>query len=158
MARVVSVLFRTRVAPVAWCAMKTRTLLMMSVGTALMILLAGGVLLVQLTGAETTSKPTPFAERTMVGDLDITVFDVIDASGVVSVDVAIGGVDDGLDSIRLVTGDQRLAPIDAPQGDRCTEITVDDQRCTIDFDTSASSASNRVLVVRRGDEQATWRL
>ncbi len=75
-----------------------------------------------------------------------------------SVDVAIGGVDDGLDSLRLVTGDQRLAPIEAPEGERCTAITVEFQRCSIEFDASASSASNRVLVVRRGDEQSTWRL
>jgi len=131
---------------------------MLSVGTALMILLAGGVLLVQLSSAETTSQPRPLSEPTSVGDLDITVFGVNDAAGVVSVDVAIGGVDDGLDSIRLVTGDQRVAPIAVPQDDRCTEIIAEVRRCTIDFDTTASSASNRVLVIRRGDEQATWRL
>lgn len=130
----------------------------LSVMTALMIVIAGGVLLVQLTGAETTSTPTPFSEPAMVGDLDITVFDVDDTGSTVSVDVSIGGVDDGLDSIRLVTGDQRLTPIGAPDEGRCSEITIDVQRCTIDFDTSASSTSSRVLVVRRGDDQATWRL
>ena len=44
-----------RIRPVASLAMKTRTLLLLSVGTALMILLAGGALLFQLSSQETTS-------------------------------------------------------------------------------------------------------
>lgn len=138
--------------------MKTRTLLLLSVGTALMILLAGGVLLVQLTGAERTSRPTDIGERAEVGDLDITVFGTDDDGEMLRVEVAIGGVDDDLDSIRLVTGDRRLSPLTVSAAERCTVVLVEVQRCTIDFDTSASDASNRVLVVRRGEDQSTWRL
>ncbi len=55
--------------------MKTRTLLLLSVGTALMILMAGGVLLFQLSGQEVASQATPFGEEATVGDARVTVLD-----------------------------------------------------------------------------------
>ncbi|NND76323.1 MAG: hypothetical protein HKN44_15095 [Ilumatobacter sp.] len=140
--------------------MKTRTLLLLSVGTALLILVAGGVLLLQLSNQDRTTAPTPFGEAASIGDADVTVLGVDEADGLLRVSVVVGGVDDpdGIDSFRLVTGDQRLAPVAAPADGRCADLTVDEQRCTVDFDVSNSQASNRVLLVRRGDEQATWRL
>jgi len=140
--------------------MKTRTLLLMSVGTALMILIAGGVLLFQLTGQESSADVTPLGDETTVGDAAVTVIGTDAAGDVLRVDVEIGGVDDvdGIDSFALVTGDQRLAPLRSEAAGRCVAVTVEAQRCTIDFDVSASDGSSRVLVLRRGDEQATWRL
>jgi hypothetical protein len=72
--------------------------------------------------------------------------------------VEIGGVDDldGIDSFRLITGDRRLDPVTAPADGRCVEITVEAQRCRIEFDVSAADGSSRVLVLRRGDEQRNW--
>jgi hypothetical protein len=140
--------------------MKTRTLLLLSVATGLMILMAGGVLLFQLSGQESASEATPFDVVARVGDAEVTVVGTAVSNGLLLVDVEIGGVDDvdGIDSFALVTGDQRLRPLRAPQVGRCDAITVDAQRCTIDFDVSASEGSSRVLVLRRGEEQATWRL
>ena len=140
--------------------MKTRTLLLLSVGTALMILLAGGALLFQLSNQESTTAATALGAAITIGDVDVTVVsaDVDDERLVVSVEI--GGVDDndGIDSFRLVTGDQRLDPIAAPAGGRCDSISVAAQACTIEFDISASEGTSRVLVLRRGEEQATWRL
>lgn len=140
--------------------MKTRTLLLLSVGTALMILLAGGVLLFQLSGQEDATDATPLDVATTVGDAQVTVEGSSVDDGLLRVDVEIAGVDDpdGIDNFALVTGDQRLAPVTAPDEGRCVEVTVRPQRCTIDFDVSASEGSSRVLVLRRGEQQATWRL
>ncbi len=140
--------------------MKTRTLLLLSVATALMILVAGGALLFQLSGQETASAPTPLREQTRVGDAEVTVLDAEAFGDVLVVSVEIGGVDDpaGIDTFTLVTGDRRLGPVAPSDADRCDGITVEARRCLIEFDVGASEGSSRVLVMRRGEDQATWRL
>lgn len=140
--------------------MKTRTLLLLSVGTALMILLAGGVLLFQLSGQEASTEATPLGTAVRVGDAEITVSGSSIDGMLLRVDVEIGGVVDeqGVEAFALVTGDQRLEPLTAPAEGRCTAITDATQTCTIDFDVSATEGSSRVLVMRRGEDQATWRL
>ncbi len=136
--------------------MKTRTLLLLSVGVGLMILLAGGVLLLQLANESAAVEPAEVGDSVRVGDVDVTVFGAQESSTLFSVDVEVGGVDDGIDSFSLATGDKRLEPLTAPADGRCNEITVADQRCRIEFDVSASDGSNRVLVLRRGDGQRNW--
>ncbi len=138
--------------------MKTRTLLLLSVGTALMILLAGGVLLLQLSGQETVVEPGVVGQSASIGDLDIVVFGGSNANDVFSADVEISGVDDDLSGFSLVTGDRRLDPLTAPSDGRCTEISVAPTRCRLDFDISAVESSNRALLVVRGDAQRTWQL
>jgi len=136
--------------------MKTRTLLLLSVGVALMILLAGGVLLFQLSNESAAVEPAGVGEAVRVGDVDVTVFAAQESSTVFSVDVEVGGVDDALDSFSLATGDRRLDPVTVSADGRCTEITVADQRRRIEFDVTASDGSNRVLVLRRGEDQRNW--
>jgi len=140
--------------------MKTRTLLLLSVGTALMILIAGGVLLFQLSGQDATTETTPLGTAVQVGDAEITVSGSSLEGSLLRVEVEIGGVGDerGIEAFSLVTGDQRLSPITGSADGRCTEITAQIRTCTIDFDVGASEGSSRVLVVRRGEDQATWRL
>lgn len=140
--------------------MKTRTLLLLSVGTALMILLAGGVLLFQLSGQETTSRATPFGEEAAVGDARVTVLDTELSGETLIVSMEIGGVDDvdGIDSFRLVTGDRQLAPLAMAGGDRCDGITEESTRCRVEFDVGEADGTSRVLIMRRGEEQTTWRL
>jgi len=136
--------------------MKTRTLLLLSVGVGLMILLAGGVLLFQLANEQAAVEPAAIGEPVEVGDVDVTVTGFDADTAVLAVDVDVGGVDDDIDSFRLLTGDRRLEPISSPADGRCTEITVDVQSCRIEFDLSSAEGSNRVLVLRRGDEQRNW--
>ena len=140
--------------------MKTRTLLLLSVVTALMILVAGGVLLFQLSGQEATTEATPLGTAVQVGDAEITVSGSSVEGSLLRVEVEIGGVVDerGIDAFSLVTGDQRLAPATVPADGRCLGIAEEAQTCTIDFDVSATEGSSRVLLVRRGEDQATWRL
>lgn len=140
--------------------MKTRTLLLLSVGTALMILLAGGALLFQLAGQDSTVETTPLGEAASVGDARIVVRGITESDGTLRVDIEQSGVDDpdGLDGFSLVTGDQRLEPVRAPGDGRCAALTVETQRCTLDFDVSAVEGTSRVLFAQRGDDRATWRL
>ena len=136
--------------------MKTRTLLLLSVGVGLMILLAGGVLLLQLSNESAAVEPAEVGDEVQVGDVDIVVLGAQDDGGIFSVDVELGGVADDIASFTLATGDNRLEPLTAAADGRCVEITVATQRCGIDFDVSGTDASNRVLVLRRGDEQRNW--
>ena len=53
--------------------MKTRTLLLLSVGVGLVILLAGGVLLLQLANETAAVEPADVGELVRVGDVDVTV-------------------------------------------------------------------------------------
>ena len=144
--------------------MKTRTLLLLSVGTALAILLAGGVFLLQLANQDDASVLASIGDAAQVGDVTVTVLAAEESGGVLAVDVEIGGLDDedGIDTFRLVTGDRRLSPLGAGSEDasagRCNSITVEATVCRIDFDVSASETSSRVLVMRRGDDQTNWRL
>ena len=135
--------------------MKTRTLLLLSVGVGLMILLAGGVLLLQLANESAAVQPAEVGESVEVGDVDVVVFGA-EEGATFAVDVELGGVDDDLSGFSLATGDRRLQPLTADADGRCTEITVAEQRCRIEFDVSAADGSNRVLVLRRGDEQRNW--
>lgn len=140
--------------------MKTRTLLLLSVGTALAILVAGGVLLLQLANQRDVSVQASVGEAARVGDVTVTVLSTDENDGLFAVEVEIGGLDDpdGIDSFRLVTGDRRLEPLTGGDESRCTRITSAPARCRVDFDVRAADGPNRVLVVRRGDEQANWRL
>ena len=136
--------------------MKTRTLLLLSVGVGLMILLAGGVLLLQLSNESAAVEPAEVGDAVQVGDVDIVVLGAQDDGGIFSVDVEVGGVSDDITSFSLATGDRRLAPLTAAADGRCVEITVAEQQCRVDFDVSGTDASNRVLVLRRGDQQRNW--
>ena len=140
--------------------MKTRTLLLLSVAVALAILLAGGVFLFQLSNESATVDVAELGAEVEVGDVHVTVLDVVETADTVSVAVRLGGVDDGdgLDSFRLITGSDPLGPVRAPADGRCAAITVAPVDCRLDFDVSASDGSNRVLVLRRGDEQRRWDL
>jgi hypothetical protein len=136
--------------------MKTRTLLLLSVGVGLAILLAGGVFLFQLANETASVEPAALGEAVSVGDVDVTVLGADEAASLLGVEVDVGGVDDGVDSFVLVTGDRRLSPLTARTDGRCSELTQEPQRCRLDFDVSAAEGSSRVLILRRGDEQRNW--
>lgn len=141
--------------------MKTRTLLLLSVASALAILLAGGVFLLQLSNETATVDEASIGEAVQVGDVAVTVTAFSEVGGdTASVVVDIGGVDDrdGIDSFRLITGGDPLVAVRAPADGRCVEIMVAPQRCQLDFDLSSTEAPNRVLLLRRGDEQIRWDL
>ena len=114
----------------------------------------------QLSNQESTSASVALGEATRVGDVAVTVTGAEVSGDSLVVSVVLSGVDDvdGIESFRLVTGDRRIDPIAAPGPGRCGEITVAEQVCAIEFDISATQGTSRVLVLRRGEDQATWRL
>lgn len=138
--------------------MKTRTLLLLSVGVGLAILLAGGIFFLQLANQSTAVEPADIGDSVTVGDVEVTVLATSQADPIFAVDVEIGGVDDsdGVDSFELITGDLELSPITAPADGRCVDISENQQRCRIEFDVSGADASNRVLILVRGEERRTW--
>ena len=136
--------------------MKTRTLLLLSVGVALAILLAGGVFLFQLSNETAAVEPAEIGETVTVGDVDVRVLGFDETAALLGVDVEVGGVDDDVDSFVLVTGDRRLEPLTASAPRRCDGITESTQQCRLEFDVSAADGSSRVLVLRRGDDQRNW--
>ena len=140
--------------------MKTRTLLLLSVGTALAILVAGGILLFQLSNEQRAIEPIPLGASSTVGDATVTVFGVVDdptGSGLASLDVELGGVDDldGVDSFRLVVRGESFAPVTTRADGRCLSIAVESERCLLQFGADLEGGSG-VLVMRRGDQQANW--
>ena len=140
--------------------MKTRTLLLLSVGTALAILVAGGVLLLQLSNEQQSIEPTPLGDAATVGDATVTVLAVADdptGAGLVTLDVELGGVDDldGLDSFRLVVRGESFAPVTTRADGRCRSIEIEPRRCLLQFGADLDGGAG-VLVMRRGDQQANW--
>ena len=73
--------------------MKTRTLLLLSVGTALAILMAGGVFLLQLAAQDDAADLASIGDPAQVGDVIVTVLSADEAGGIMAVDVEIGGID-----------------------------------------------------------------
>lgn len=140
--------------------MKTRTLLLLSVGTALLILVAGGIFLFQLSSQEDTVPEGEIGVPARLGDATVTVLGATDDGARFAVEIEVTGVDDpdGFDDFRLVTGDRQLEPLASPADGRCRGFTVESQVCRLDFDVTSAESSSRVLVMRRGEDQRTWNL
>jgi hypothetical protein len=73
--------------------------------------------------------------------------------------VEIGGVDDpdGAGGFRLVVPGEALTAVAGGDG-ACEATTVAVDRCTLTFDLARADGTSRVLLYRRGDEQARWEL
>jgi hypothetical protein len=141
---------------------KTRTLLLLALGCGVAILLAGGVLLVQLATRSDVDEAVPVGVEQQVGDVEVTVERAAEDAEVLEVVVTVGGVDDpdGLDGFRLIAAARparRLTPpIGEPPG--CEAITVAVTSCRLAFDVGGADGSSRVLFFERGDAQVRWRL
>lgn len=136
--------------------MKTRTLLLLALVCGTAILLAGGVMLFQLTGESDLADPTPVGEPALVGDMTVIVEDVDETTGELEVLLRIGGVDDpdGGSGFRLIASGRPVLPTASPES--CDLTTVAEQECSLHFDVSSADGSSRVLFYERGDEQARW--
>lgn len=132
--------------------MRTRTLLLWSVVCGLAILMAGGVLLVQLVNRTEVIEPTPIGTEIEVGDMSIVVERSTEAAGRRTVEVVIGGVDDpnGADGFRMIASARP-----APLVDSCGATTVEPRPCTLVFEVN-DDAGSRQLLYERGDQTARW--
>jgi hypothetical protein len=91
-----------------------------------------------------------------IGDLEVTVVDFVEDGERAAVELELGGVDDpdGTEEFRLVVPGASLRAFD----DQCAGTTVAPRACALTFDLGDTEGSSRVLLYRRGDEQARWEL
>jgi hypothetical protein len=135
---------------------RTRTLLLLAVACGLAILIAGVVQLLRIAGQDEPAEASQVGERVEIGDLTVKVEDYIEREDRGVVDLELAGVDDpdGTADFRLVVPGAALAPI----ADDCGGTTVAAQACSLTFDLAGTKGSSRVLLYRRGDQQARWEL
>lgn len=136
--------------------MRTRTLLLLSVVCGLAILLAGGVQLWRITGSQPSSV-LGVGDEGRAGDAVVTVEDYREAGGRAVVTVRLGGVDDtdGLGGFRLRAPNTVVAAL---ADSTCAGITVASVSCELVFDASSLVATDRQLVLERGEDRVVWRL
>lgn len=126
--------------------------MLLSVVCGLAILLAGGVLLVQLLNRSEVIEPSPIGEVVSVADMDIIVESTRELDGYREVLVRIGGVDDagGAEAFRMIA-----AARPAPLIGTCGATTVEPVPCLLVFEVGAEPGS-RQLIYERGDQSARW--
>ena len=134
--------------------MRTRTLLLLAIACGLVILLAGGIQLLRVTGQQQTAKLLAVGEPGKAGDVSVElVSSSVEASTLVAV-VRIGGTadPDGLDGFTLV-GPGKVLPVTSSTCDGISVAAID---CSLTFSTSALRGTSRQLIFHRADQQLRW--
>lgn len=141
--------------------MRTRTLLLLAVVCGFVILVAGVVQLLRITGADEAGDAPIYGvgAEVEVGDLTVVVDGYVEDDATATVDVRLGGVDDddGADEFRLVVPGSSLRA-DGERPSACAATTVATQSCQLMFDVGGAPGGSRLLLYRRGDEVARWEL
>ena len=134
--------------------MRTRTLLLLAIGCGLVILLAGGIQLLRVSGQQPTSTLLRAGEPGKAGDVTVElVSSSVEPTQLVAV-VRIGGVadPDGLDGFKLVAPGN-VVPVSSAT---CHGIAIEAADCALTFATSTLSGTARQLIFSRADEQLRW--
>jgi hypothetical protein len=134
--------------------MRTRTLLLLAIGCGLVILLAGGLQLLRVTGQEQTATLLAAGQPGKAGDVSVElVSSRIDGSNLVAA-VRVGGTDDpdGLDGFTLV-GPGKVVAVTSST---CNGITVGVVDCSLSFATGDMQGTSRQLIFHRADDQLRW--
>ena len=136
--------------------MKTRTLLLLALACGVAIMMAGAVLLFQLSTQDDVAPPIALGDVAHVADMQVAVVAVDESDGSLAVKVQIGGVDGAQvsDGFRMIASGRAVAP--EPTDGDCGSATIAEQTCVIHFDVSAADGASRVLFYERGDQRARW--
>lgn len=136
--------------------MKTRTLLLLALACGVAIMLAGAVLLFQLSTRDDVEPPVAIGAEATVGDMAVVVDGASEAAGTIEVTVRIGGVDDadGAAGFRLIASGRAVEPVAGD--DLCGATTVEVTTCRLRFDVSGADGASRVLFYERGDGGVRW--
>lgn len=139
--------------------MKTRTLLLLSVGCGLAILVAGMVLMLQLVGQPAPAAPLGVGSTGQAGDLVVTVQDVSVIDGVMAVAVEWSGPTDpdATAGFVLVAPDAVVRPVAVGDG-ACGSPAPEPTTCTLSFGVAELAGTARQLVLERGGEKVRWSL
>jgi hypothetical protein len=137
--------------------MKTRTLLLLALGCGVAIMLAGAVLLFNLTRQDDAGEPIPIGQEVPVGDLRVIVEQFDEVDGVLSVDVTLVGVDDpeAAAGFRLIASGRG---VDLSEGVGCVATVDAPVGCLLLFDVSEADGEARTLFYDRGESGARWAL
>ena len=134
--------------------MRTRTLLLLAIGCGLVILLAGGIQLLRVTGQEQSATLLATGEEGTAGDVSVElVSSSIDAAKVVAI-VRVGGTNDpdGFDGFTLV-GPGKVVGVTSST---CAGIKDATTECSLAFDTGDMQGTSRQLIFHRADDQLRW--
>lgn len=136
--------------------MRTRTLLLLSVACGLAILLAGGLQLFRIAGNE-PSTALAVGDTGTAGDAVVVVERYVEGAGRAVVTISVSGVDDadGLDGFRLRAPNDLVAP--GPDS-TCEGLTMEATTCDLVFPATALEATDRQLVLQRGEDRLVWNL
>ena len=134
--------------------MKTRTLLLLSLGCAIVILAAGIGLFVRLGTNNVTAAPSEFGDRVEVGDLQVVVSSASREGLMQRISVKVSGIDDRevTDSFAVISGG---VPLNAEPND-CVAVINTDTSCEVEFVLSTETSEPAVLIVTRGEERGRW--
>jgi hypothetical protein len=134
--------------------MRTRTLLLLAIGCGLVILLAGGIQLLRVTGQEQTATLLATGEPGKAGDVTVELVSSSTDDSELVANVRIGGTDDpdGLGGFTLV-GPGKVVAVTSST---CEGITVDDRDCALTFATADMQGTSRQLIFHRADDQLRW--
>ena len=134
--------------------MKTRTLLLLSLGCAIVILAAGIGLFVRLGTNDVTAAPSEFGDRVEVGDLQVVVSSASREGLMQRISFKVSGIDDRevTDSVAVISGG---VPLNAEPND-CVAVINADTSCEIEFVLSTETSEPAVLIVTRGEERGRW--
>ncbi|MEC7174976.1 MAG: hypothetical protein VXW34_05190 [Actinomycetota bacterium] len=134
--------------------MKNRTLLLLSLGCAIVILAAGIGLFVRLGTNDVTAAPSEFGDRVEVGDLQVVVSSASREGLMQRISLKVSGIDDRevTDSFAVISGG---VPLNAEPND-CVAVINADTSCEIEFVLSTETSEPAVLIVTRGEERGRW--
>ena len=133
----------------------TRKLIALAMACLVAVVIAGVVKLVQIGGDDPAVDILPFGERATVGEMKVSVLDLISVGEQTIVKVEIGGVadSDGASQWRLLSDGKLFEPVEGMVDDPCGPTTVAMQTCSVVFD--AVGVGQTVAYARAG-EQRNW--
>ena len=134
--------------------MKTRTLLLLSLGCAIVILAAGIGLFVRLGANGTATVPSEFGDRVEVGDLQVVVSNASREGLKQRISVTVSGIDDRevTDSFAVISSGVSLNA----EPNVCVAVIDADTSCEVEFVLSTETSEPAVLIVTRGEERGRW--
>lgn len=132
--------------------------MLLSLGCAVAILAAGGVLFWQLGRADTDAVALRLGDPATVGDVTVVARSYTEGGDVAVVEISVGGVDDvdGLDGFRLVGGGVAAPVLIADEQTTCRDLTTTEVTCSLAFDVAGAADGERRLVFSRADRTVRW--
>ncbi|MEO5723017.1 MAG: hypothetical protein ABIQ39_02785 [Ilumatobacteraceae bacterium] len=137
--------------------MKTRTLLLLAVSCGLVILIAGGIQLLRVSGQTNSTTTLAVDQQGSAGDVSVTLLGVHDDTTTIRATMQLAGVADpaGTQGFTLVAPDSVVAPDPTAPG-ACQAITVAAQTCDLVFPVAGLKGDVRQLLFHRAEDQLRW--